>query len=233
MSKKATKKPKRPAARTKSSPSKSARAGKAARASGKTKTASAKKASRAPQVAKKVAQAKLRLTKEASTQDLVRAAAKLKSAPETSPREAAVKATPVAAPAPVKATRPSKPAPRLCHESGCESEPIAGEYCRVHYIRNWRKIKRKEVILKERKLNQYVEELVNKYPEKYIEAIQQDLSNDKDFSKVVHDLELNLAIEDEEGESESIDSLLDNIRKDIDVGGATAGVPVDEDEDLF
>ncbi len=182
---------------------------------------------RPPAVAKKVAQAKLRMTKEASTQDLAKAAAKLKSAPETTrdlPGVGAVVAKP---------PRAARPAPRLCHESGCEAEPVVGDYCRVHYIRNWRKIKRKEVILKERKLNQYVEELVNKYPEKYIEAIQQDLANDKDFSKVVHDLELNLAIEDEEGESEAIDSLLDNIRKDIDVGSNSPGVPGDEDEDLF
>ena len=53
-----------------------------------------------------------------------------------------------------------------------------------------KKIKRKELILKEKKLNSYIEELVAKYPDKYIDAIRQDLANDKDFAKVIYDLDL-------------------------------------------
>lgn len=191
------------------------------------KVASGQAPARSKAVAAKVTQAKLKLTKQSSAKDLAAAAKKLKAG-DVAPAPAA--AAPVVTAKPVLKMKLN---PKVCREEGCEADPAMGEYCRIHYIRNWRKIKRKEVILKERKLNQYVEELINKYPEKYIEAIQQDLANDRDFSKVVHDLELSLSIEDEEGESETIDTLLGNIRKDIDVDGAPSVGSVEDDEDLF
>ena len=73
--------------------------------------------------------------------------------------------------------------------------------CRLHYIKNWKKIKRKETILKEKRLNQYIEELVIKYPDKYIEAIRQDLANDKDFAKVIYDLDLDEGVDDFDAEA--------------------------------
>src|SRR5690606_34235202 len=48
----------------------------------------------------------------------------------------------------------------ICREVGCESLATSGGYCRLHYIRNWKRIKRRELILKEGKLNRYIEELV-------------------------------------------------------------------------
>lgn len=105
---------------------------------------------------------------------------------------------------------------RICREVVCELAATTGDYCRLHYIKNWKRIKRKEMILKEGKLNRYIEELVAKYPDKYIEAIRTDLANDKDFAKVVSDLELDEAVDDFDMDSDSIDSLIDSIRRDID-----------------
>lgn len=110
----------------------------------------------------------------------------------------------------------------ICREVACESLAIVGGYCRLHYIKNWKKIKRKEAILKERKLNRYIEELVAKYPDKYIEAIRSDLANDKDFHKVIRDLELDEGVEDLENEQENAESLLEGIRRDM-----------DEEDDLY
>ena len=103
----------------------------------------------------------------------------------------------------------------VCREPGCEALATSAGNCRLHYIKNWKKIKRKEVILKEGKLNQYIEELVSKYPDKYIEAIRQDLANDKDFAKVIYDLDLDESIDDFEGEGESIDSIVGDIKRDF------------------
>lgn len=107
----------------------------------------------------------------------------------------------------------------ICRELGCESLSTSGGYCRLHYIKNWKKIKRKELIIKEGKLNRYIEELVSKYPDKYIEAIRQDLSSDKDFYTVIHDLELDESIDDFDADGESVDSLIDSIRRDLDDDG--------------
>lgn len=103
----------------------------------------------------------------------------------------------------------------VCREVACDGLSILSGYCRLHYIKNWKKIKRKDVILRERKLNQFIEELIAKYPEKYIEAISEDLANDKEFAKVIHDLDLDESVDDFEGEGEAEESLIDNIKRDI------------------
>jgi len=111
-----------------------------------------------------------------------------------------------------------------CREPACEFVSTLSGYCRLHYIKNWKKIKRKELILKEKKLNRYIEELVAKYPEKYVEVIRQDLSSDSEFAKIVQDLELGeSSFEESDSDLENIDSLIDNIRRDVD----------DDDGDLY
>ena len=99
-------------------------------------------------------------------------------------------------------------AKNCCLDPGCEQDSLISNYCRKHYIKNWKKIKRKELILKEGKLNKYIEELVTKYPDKYIEVIKQDLINEKAFNKVISDLELDDNIDDFDTEDELLDSLI-------------------------
>ena len=57
--------------------------------------------------------------------------------------------------------------------------------------------------IREGKLNQYIEELVAKYPDKYIEAIRHDLTHDKEFAKVITDLDLDETSDDFEGDQDS------------------------------
>ena len=129
--------------------------------------------------------------------------------------------TPKAVPrAPIAARQQSAQDPEaVCREVACEGLSTTAGYCRLHYIKNWKKIKRKELILKEKKLNQYIEELVAKYPDKYIEAIRQDLASDRDFAKVITDLDLDESIDDFDVEGESVDSVIDNIKRDFDDEG--------------
>lgn len=108
----------------------------------------------------------------------------------------------------------------VCREVACEGLATSGGYCRLHYIKNWKKIKRKEIILREKKLNQYIEELVAKYPDKYIEAIRQDLASDKDFAKVIYDLDLDEGVDDFDADNaESADALIDTIKREFDDEG--------------
>lgn len=107
----------------------------------------------------------------------------------------------------------------VCREIACESLATSAGYCRMHYVKNWKKIKRKELILKEGRLNQYIEELVAKYPDKYIEAIQADLASEKDFSKVIVDLDLDEGVDEFEGDGESVEGVIDSIRRDFDDEG--------------
>lgn len=184
-------------------------------------------------------------TKKGAAKSATSPAKKAAPAKTTPPPKAAAKAktaTPRASSAHEKAPLKTKPAPAgrgakkasvntlmpfinasgetVCREVACEGLATSGGYCRLHYIKNWKKIKRKESILREKKLNQYIEELVLKYPDKYIEAIRQDLASDKDFAKVIYDLDLDESVDDFDAENaESMDSLIDTIKRDFDDDG--------------
>lgn len=114
---------------------------------------------------------------------------------------------------------------KRCREPGCDLDFTMNVYCRMHYIKNWRKIKRKEAILASGQLNNYVEELVNKYPDKYLEVIRQDLATEKDWAKVVTDLELESA--EEEGVSDEEADAAPEVRS------TGAGREFDDDNDSF
>jgi len=124
---------------------------------------------------------------------------------------------PKAAKAPKKASAP-KNYDNMCREIACESSSSTAGYCRLHYIKNWKKIKRKELILREKKLNQYIEELVSKYPDKYIEAIKQDLADETAFSKVIYDLELDDSVDDIPADDEADEQVIDSIKREFDDG---------------
>jgi hypothetical protein len=119
-----------------------------------------------------------------------------------------------------KAAKAAHSSHGVCREVACELMSTTGGYCRMHYIKNWKKIKRKEMILKEKKLNSYIEELVSKYPDKYIEAIRQDLASEKDFAKVISDLEIEEGLDDFESvETESAEGIIDNLKRDFEDDG--------------
>jgi hypothetical protein len=119
----------------------------------------------------------------------------------------------------------SASAKRRCREPGCDHDGPLHHYCRLHYIKNWRKIKRKEAILASGQLNNYVEELVNKYPDKYLDVIRQDLASEKDWAKVVVDLELESS-EEEAGGDEDLDAVAEGVRP---TGGGRSEFEGDDD----
>jgi hypothetical protein len=57
--------------------------------------------------------------------------------------------------------------------------------------------------LAEGKLQEYIEELISKYPPKYIDAITNDLSDDKEFYKVLNELNITNEFDFEEEDFEA------------------------------
>lgn len=99
-----------------------------------------------------------------------------------------------------------------CREPECERPVTTSSYCRLHYIKNWKRIKRKEFILKGNKLSNYIEELVAKYPDKYIEIMRNDLSSDLNFSKVIADMDLTLPSRDALNMDEEFEDFVSSLR---------------------
>ncbi len=113
-----------------------------------------------------------------------------------------------------------------CTEKACDNPATTHGHCRYHYIKRWKDIKKKELILQEGKLQTLIEDLISKHPFKYIEAILNDLMDDKTFSGVLR--ELNIDMTSEEG----FDDVSDDEMEEEDIAfetKVTAKVAFDED----
>lgn len=105
---------------------------------------------------------------------------------------------------------------RLCREKGCRNPATTMAYCRVHYLKNWKTIKEKQKKKAVQNLNKYIDHIMKKNPDGYVEAIREDLKNYDQFSRKVdnyfYDDEFTDVL-DELG-SEEIERILGSLRVD-------------------
>lgn len=117
---------------------------------------------------------------------------------------------------------------RLCRVRDCDQVAVVEGYCRYHYLLLWKKIQTRKHILIDGKLEKYVEDLMARYPDKFLEVIKKDLKSEKDFLSVIQEMELDesaLNENDSEGEDEA-QSFADEIR------GIGEAPSMDEDGDF-
>lgn len=103
-----------------------------------------------------------------------------------------------------------------CMQRLCENIRTTGPYCRLHYIANWKLMQQKKEILKEGKLQTLIEDFVTKYPASFIQAVMDDLDSDREFHKVLTELnisdtefdieEVAVAVEDEDDDTIDFES---------------------------
>ena len=75
---------------------------------------------------------------------------------------------------------------KLCKEEGCHNTQTASGYCRLHYLKNWKKLKKKAEKAAAEKLNKYVERMMRQYPNRYVDEIKKDLRT-RHFEQQVED----------------------------------------------
>lgn len=106
---------------------------------------------------------------------------------------------------------------KLCKEDDCKNEQTTMGYCRFHYLKNWKKIREKQRKKAIANLNKYVEHVMHKHPENYVETIKQDLRFSDRFQKKAedffadedfHDIMEGVNIEEE------VENILDNLKVD-------------------
>ncbi len=101
---------------------------------------------------------------------------------------------------------------RLCRVRDCDQVSNVEGYCRYHYLLLWKKIQVRKHILIDGKLEKYVEDLMGRYPDKFLDVIKKDLKSEKDFLSVIQEMELDEnAIAENDGEDE-VQSFADEIR---------------------
>ncbi|MBI2092908.1 MAG: hypothetical protein HYT75_07960 [Deltaproteobacteria bacterium] len=68
---------------------------------------------------------------------------------------------------------------KICKEEGCHNEQTTGGYCRLHYLRNWKTIKKEQQEKAVKRLNRYIEAICRKHPTKYVEVIKEEINSKK------------------------------------------------------
>ena len=68
---------------------------------------------------------------------------------------------------------------RICKEEDCHSAQTTGGYCRLHYLKNWKTIKKEQQERSAKRLNRYIESICRKFPDKYIEVLKEDIESRK------------------------------------------------------
>jgi hypothetical protein len=101
---------------------------------------------------------------------------------------------------------------RLCKVRDCDQVATVDAYCRYHYLLLWKKIQIRKSILIDGKLEKYLEDLTNRYPDKFLEVIKKDLKTEKDFLSVIQEMELDENALNEVENEEEVQSFADEIR---------------------
>jgi len=68
---------------------------------------------------------------------------------------------------------------KICCELGCKNAQTTKGYCRLHYLKNWKQIKTDEKKKTADRLNKYVEGIVKRSPEKYVDEVKRDLKSNR------------------------------------------------------
>jgi hypothetical protein len=76
----------------------------------------------------------------------------------------------------------------LCKEKDCQNAATTSGYCRLHYLKNWRKIRERQKKRAAASLNRYVERVMKKNPNNYLDTIKHDLQNAEQFREKVEDM---------------------------------------------
>lgn len=63
----------------------------------------------------------------------------------------------------------------ICKQTGCHDISTTQSFCRFHYLSSWRKIKGKEAKKRGVELDAYLEDLMRKFPEEFIQKLRSEI----------------------------------------------------------
>lgn len=75
---------------------------------------------------------------------------------------------------------------KICKAKDCRNAQTTGGYCRLHYLQNWKKIKLEQKKKAAKNLNRYVESIMRRNPDRFVEEIKKDIRS-RDFGERVEE----------------------------------------------
>jgi len=106
---------------------------------------------------------------------------------------------------------------KICKEPDCNDAATTAGYCRLHYLKNWKQIKNEERKKAAKRLNKYVESVVKKHPDRYVDVIKEDLRSprfEKQIETAFGNDDESDNIFDEPNYDEEVRELIEKLKKD-------------------
>ena len=72
---------------------------------------------------------------------------------------------------------------KQCKVIECDRPYFTKGYCRFHYIKYWKLIKIKERVQAEARLDHYVTNLIDQYPDEYMNRLREDIKQYEDLDE--------------------------------------------------
>jgi hypothetical protein len=94
--------------------------------------------------------------------------------------------------APPARGRPAPGKSKTCREPGCSAAVTARGFCRLHYIKNWKAIRASDRRAAQKRMTEYVDELIHKVPSDYEDREERPRPpprSDLDFGEARDDVE--------------------------------------------
>lgn len=103
---------------------------------------------------------------------------------------------------------------RICKEPECQNAATTEGYCRLHYLKNWKRLKEEALHRSTKRLNKYIESVIKKHPDRYMEVIKKDIrsSNFESFVDSFNDGESGDSFKDDTAYDEEIEKLLKQLK---------------------
>lgn len=95
---------------------------------------------------------------------------------------------------------------RFCLEDGCRANGTIRGHCRLHYLSNWKANKLLQAHRAEKKLDDFVNRLAEKYPKDYLERLKEGLEDEEKMERVVSELDVDTNKENKETEREFLEN---------------------------
>lgn len=105
----------------------------------------------------------------------------------------------------------------ICKSSGCHDVATSGEFCRLHYLANWKKLKSKEAKNQGIGLEGYLKEMASRFPEEFFEKLRSDI---EELSSE--------AISESEDNSESLGRGLFDVDSEEDMDDIMKGIRIED-----
>lgn len=107
---------------------------------------------------------------------------------------------------------------KICKEPDCHNAATTSGYCRLHYLRNWKRIRDEGRRRSAKKLNRYIEHVMKNHPERYVEVIKKNL-REPGFDRYVEENfgsdegdEVEVELFDDPAYEEEIDRLIKQLK---------------------